>query len=170
MATFLLTGKALKTFKKAVQPTPQIIPPFDGWYVDIFVLRRKKAVLITHENSYLSFVCYLTEVGGIQKVFDWFLVEIEEFVKENSLENHDRVLSLLSNSSSFHKTRSRKVIGHMTDFKNLIQNGEQESSSENSNKLKKVSIWLHDVPVCIEGSKYGHPKDLFLKLLAEHTE
>ena len=162
MATFLLTGKALKNFKKSVMPVPQIIPYFDGWYVDIFTLERKKAVLITHERSFLSFVCYLTEVGGSQKIFEWFLNEFDSFLIQHDQKNRDRVMYILSKTSSFHKTRSRKVIGHMTDFKNLIQHGDRVLGTEG---LRKVTTWLHDVPVCVEGKEYGRPKELLLTLL-----
>ena len=165
MATFLLTGKAQKALRRTPTDIPLIIPPFDGWYVDILFLRRRKAVLVTHERTFISFVGYLAEMGGYSRFSDWFLNRVAEFMEINRANEVDKVVKLLSRDATFHKTRSRKVIGHMTDFKNLILNGRKDLLSGDQEDLLKLSAWLHEVPVRMEGNQFGRPKELFFKVL-----
>ena len=164
MTTFFLTAKAFKSFKMPVQSPPQIIPSFDGWYIDLFTLNRKKVILATHEHSYLSFAAYLTELGGATKVPNWLVNEIASFMKRHCSSSHDRILELLNRPSSFHKTNSRKVIGHMTDFKNFIHNSVLTSNEVDD--WQKISLCLHGVPVGPAESKYANPKEIFLSIIA----
>ena len=163
MATFFLTKKTFKSLKKTVDPEPQIIPAFDGWYVDIFNIGRRKAIIFTHAVSFLSFFCYLTDAGGSKNIFDWFLGEIDSFLLQNSPINHKHIVRMLSTRSSFHKTWSRKVIGHMTDFKNLIQKSDLSPNSVED--FKSSSEFLHNVVVRVDGKNFARPKELFLKTL-----
>ena len=147
--------------RKNISHTPDIVPKFDGWFVDIFNVGRKKLVLITHHLSFLSFVTYLSHIGGSDRIPDWFMNEFHSFCEEKNISH--AALERLKMQHSFHKTNSRIVIGHMTDIKNVIFHSMEEKGEHVA--WKETSNFLHTFLMKYPSGEYSEPLLEFMKLL-----
>ncbi len=119
MAQFRLTHKFASDLKVSLKgfPKPQI-HPLDDWICDVFRVNRKKVALLTHAETLISFLVPYREVGGANNVLDFLPVELESYLRYLDLENWvPSMLKIFEKPPVFTKTKNKKVLGHMNDFK-----------------------------------------------------
>ena len=119
MATFFITRKFSKDIKvdKFSEP-PTVLDSFDGWFIDIFRVQRKKIAIATHATTYLTFFLPYCDIGGAVSVPDCVGVLVAQLLYDQECTRHaDNVQNMFENKHIFCKTNNRKVLGHMNDFK-----------------------------------------------------
>ena len=68
----------------------------------------------------ISFLFPYREVGGAKNVLDFLPVELESFLREEGLDDWiPSTLEIFDHEPIFTKTKDRKALGHMNDFKNI---------------------------------------------------
>ena len=122
MAQFRLTQKFATDMKVSSLSEPCLVTPIcDDWFVDVVRVQRKKVAIATHGKSLLTFLLPYEQIGGAKSVPSCVGISLGIFLTENELSvAQNQVEEVFSMPPTFCKTNDRKVIGHMTDFKNCI--------------------------------------------------
>ena len=93
-----------------------------NWYVNLFVVDRKKAFLFMNERTFLSFIAFGIKKSNVQKMPELFLKGLDEVL---TLEGFGT--SAINNvfagygSIEFTKTDSRSMLGNMNDLMDLYK-------------------------------------------------
>ena len=122
MAQFRLTHKFASDLKVSLREFPRAqVHPLDDWICDVFRVNRKKVALVTHAETLVSFLFPYKEVGGVKNVLDFLPIELEPFLREENLDKWiPSALEIFNQKPVFTKTKGRKALGHMNDFKTHV--------------------------------------------------
>ncbi len=159
MAQFRLTHKFAKDLKVSLSEDPKSQPhPLDDWICDVFRVNRRKVALVTHVETLISFLFPYREVGGATNVLDHLPLELTSFLREVDREEWvPSMFEIFNREPIFTKTKNRKALGHMNDFKNMVSFSGYDLSKSPWND---ISITLRETPMVIHGS-ITNPKEYF---------
>lgn len=127
------------------------------WYVDYLYERTGHLTLFTSEKSLLP---VLIPSVPVDTIFERFLVFLERFLQFIVIQQNliDSEISLM-NHKIITKTRNKRVLGAMTDYKKHIKFYDYEY---NLASLLNLSCFLSEIPF---GSiSYERPKEVTKKL------
>ncbi len=160
MAQFRLTHKFASDLKVSLRefPNPQNHPLGD-WICDVFRVDRRKVALVTHAETLISFLFPYREIGGVKNVLGFLPIELESFLMEKGLGDWiPSALEIFHQEPVFTKTKDRKALGHMNDFKNMILYSKYNCNDELY--WHDISAELRKTPMIIHG-KFTNPNEVF---------
>ena len=166
MPQFRLTKKFAKdlNINKLSEPKESSLTIFDDWFIDVIQVGRKKVALITHSKSYLSFLAPYSHFNGAKNIPPSIKTFILSFIQENKLTQYTTEIENLFNSpDNFCKTKDRRVLGHMNDFKGFIEAYTHNMPFENISWDDLTSRTNHILAGDSKGN-YNRPIDLMLGL------
>jgi len=156
------TTKKLQTFFKTNGiPLPEFAEPFACWHGNLITIKRRKALLLTHNMSRYSIFIY----GVTQKELPDLPKRIRERLKlqlihdEFSIAQIETMLSF-SEAFSYYKSSDRKVLGVMNDMVHAINIHIERSDEINEQEL---SSRINRTPYKI--GDYYYPKDLLKTMI-----
>ena len=160
MAQFRLTHKFASDLKISLREFPRAqFHPLDDWICDVFRVNRRKVALVTHAETLISFLFPYREIGGAKNVLDFLPVELESFLREEGLaEWIPSTLEIFDHEPIFTKTKDRKALGHMNDFKNMVLYSRYEFDEDIN--WHEVSSKLRETPMIIHGN-FTNPHEIF---------
>lgn len=158
MAQFRLTDKFAKDLKTSLNKLPEVTYyPLDDWIGDVFRIERKKVAILTHAQTFITFVFPYSEIGGAKNVLDFLPVELEDYLRSQDLDEHvEAMIKNFNLPPSFTKTNNRKILGYMSEFKRMVEcsmNGYDVNWHD-------ISFRLNDTIINIGGSSYRTPAEL----------
>jgi hypothetical protein len=160
MAQFRLTQQFAKDLKVIPDESPDATPhPLDDWIADVFRVNRKKVAIVTHVDTLISFIFPYSAIGGAKNVLDFLPLDIEEYLRDQNFEAFvESMLDVFNQPPIFTKTKNQKILGHMNDFKRIIQGSISRYQGEIN--WHEISNTLKITPVNINGI-YLTPEELF---------
>lgn len=172
MPQFRLTQKFARDCKIKVLSEPSIVlDPLDDWFIDVFYAHRKKIAIITHAKSIFTFFVPYSECGGASGVMKNIEVLLKQKMNELNLGRYiEQVNILFRQPFSVCKTVDKKILGHMTDFKNCAG-----IDLEYFPKFRSQVDWLevtdriNTTPLSFGSDKCTFPKKLFMEILSKHV-
>lgn len=171
MAQFRLTQKYANdmSVKKLDEP-PVTTHPLDDWLIDVIRIHRKKVAMVTHVQSFFTFLIPYGEVGGALAVPQAIGTLLQQFLCEHAMAKWiPAVEKLFSDEAHFYKTSHRKVLGHMNDFKRYIENF-MYSSPKDTVDLKDIEAYLNTILVNFPLQRgYSSPKEILHYLLVNNS-
>lgn len=117
---FSCTNKVLDRIKKLnIKIDDKMDNQLDNWYVNQFLVQRKKYFLFTNSKTLFSFISYFGSRKEIENFSNTFSKVYKEQIVRNYGydENQLKKIDLKVNEIKFCKTNSRSVLGSMNDFK-----------------------------------------------------
>lgn len=119
--------------------------------------------IVTHVDTLISFIFPYSAVGGAKNVLEFLPLDIEEYLRDQNFEAFvESMLDVFNQPPIFTKTENQKVLGHMNDFKRIIQGSISRYQGEID--WHKISNNLKITPVNINGI-YLTLEELFAKSL-----
>ncbi len=93
-----------------------------NWYVNIFVVDRRKTILFMNERTLLSFVIFGARKEHVKAFSDIFLRGVDQLLSIEGIDDEaiDRVLSDYE-TLEYTATSDRKVLGNMNDLMDLYK-------------------------------------------------
>lgn len=157
MPQFRLTAKFAKDIKVEKLENPaDVVPVVDDWVIDVIRINRKKAALITHFSTKISFIIPYVEVGGAKTIPDWIPIIWKAWLFDEGLSSlAQQIDQVFSGPIIFCKTNDRNVLGHMNDFKRSI-----ECMVAMGDDLNEISSRLHKTPMKCKNGAYSTPIEL----------
>lgn len=130
---------------------PSFAEPFSCWHGNILQIKRRKALLLTHNESYYSIFIY----GITKKELPLLPKRIQERLKQQLLKDsftpkEIETILLFSQHFSYFKSSNRKVLGVMNDMAQTIEihlsfgeNDEASLSSRINTTPYKVNGYIY---------------------------
>lgn len=164
MLQLRLTQKIAKDLKitKLESPIKQD-NPFNDWFLNVFIVNRKKVAIFTHGLTKLSFFSLYGEIGGaknlpvaLQRHLTGYLTQINYAHLQTQVDN------LFDGSYKFCKPIDKKVLGHMNDFIYGAKAYSEISNLTDDEVLdwETITKKIHDTPMNSLG--FITPKELFI--------
>ncbi|MFI4938094.1 MAG: DUF6933 domain-containing protein [Candidatus Berkiellales bacterium] len=113
-------AKDLKVDKleEPVDPTN----PFNDWFLNVFIVNRKKIAIFTHGLTKLSFFAHYSDIGGAKNLPVALRRHLTKYLKKINYSNlQGQVDSLFDGNYIFCKTVDKTVLGHMNDFIHAVK-------------------------------------------------
>ena len=91
-----------------------------NWYLNIFTLDRRKAIIFLNERTLYSFILYGVKKLSVEKIGESFIAGLEQALEfEGIPSNIIKRIKLEYGMFEFTKTDSKKVLGNMNDLVSL---------------------------------------------------
>lgn len=147
MLQLKLTQKVQKELGIKPKDMPEAIQSntsLGDWFVNIFMLERRKVLIFVNEKTLLSFVAYGVKKENIKKLHVVFLKGLEQLLSLEEVEDK-KINDVLDEYQDFDftKTDNKKVLGSMNDLVNMydhmiyVQGGIQ--SSDLTDVIKRIN-------------------------------
>ena len=91
-----------------------------NWYVNMFMIDRRKVLIFMNEKTLLSFIVYGIKKANIEHIHEIFLKCLNQVLLMEGVDYS--VINKLNDeyvALSYTKTNSKKILGNMTDLVNL---------------------------------------------------
>jgi hypothetical protein len=166
MTQFRLTQKFAKdlSINKLNEPK-EALSIFDDWFIDTIQINRKKVALITHSITFLSFLAPYRHFGGAKNIPSCIKDFLIDFLEKNKLNQYISNIEVLFHASvTFCKTKDRRVLGHMNDFKGFIDAYTYNIPFENIS-WDDLIIKINNILAGDSKGNYNRPIDLMLALV-----
>ena len=137
--------------------------PFYEWHANVFMLFRRKGVLLMNNKTRYSIVLYGLKMEHFKKFDDIVLDAIEEtFLIEGLAKEAVEAYIEDCGQVQYTKTHDRRVLGQMNDFDISISWQIEEHLPTRNLNLVSLNHWIGCNLMC--GSlNYAHPIDLLRK-------
>ena len=114
------TSKVLKLLDLGPKDLAEMRAPdslFGNWYVNLFVVDRRKTLLFMNERTLLSFVIYGVRRDNVKNIQHVLLRGIDQLLTLEGF-NISEINKVFSgyDSAEFTKTGSRRLLGNMNDL------------------------------------------------------
>jgi len=118
-----------------------------NWYVNLFMVDRKKTFLFMNERTFLSFIIFGIKKSNVQKMPEVFLRGLDQAL---TLEGYDaseidRVFGGYE-TIEFTKTDSRRMLGNMNDLTSLYRHFILSDGGFNYCNLNEVISKINRTP------------------------
>ena len=166
MPQFRLTKKFATDLKITQLHEPEnLLPILDDWVIDVIRIQRKKVAMITHVNSLLTFLIPYSHVGGAANIPECIAVLLNEFIYNHDLLEFDlQIQTLFKQPIVFCKTANRKTLGHMNDFKYIIEACTNNLDFDDID-WDDLMVRVNDTLAQVTPGNYERPTNLLLNFL-----
>jgi len=152
LSAWLTTNKATTSLKDT-----------DDWFLNVFIVNRKKVAIFTHGLTKLSFFSLYWEIGGAKNLpiaLQGHLTRYLTQINYNHLQA--QVDNLFNGSYKFCKPIDKKVLGHMNDFVHGVKVYREFSNSPDDEPLSwgEIIKRINDTPMNSLG--FTTPAELFI--------
>jgi hypothetical protein len=168
MVQFRFTNQFAKNLKISLSNSPEpTCYPLDDWIGDVFHVGRKKVAILTHAHTFISFIFPYAEVAGASNVLAILPVELEDYLRAHGFEEHIALMvEIFSHPHTFTKTSNRKALGHMNEFKKIVEYLMHRNNAQVN--WHDISDVLNDTIITIGRSSYQTPKELLKDFLKNY--
>ena len=165
MTQFRITQKYAKDIKVTNLATPSATTkPYDDWFIDVIRTHRKKIAMITHAHSLLTFLIPYADVGGAKAIPDCIPVLINQFLWAHDLQCFEEAVNyLFEEPPRYCKTADKHVIGHMNDFKRIVDY--YTSHPQGECDWDAIADTINDIVSNKYGEGYLRPRELMVTIL-----
>ena len=170
MAQFRITRKYAKDIKVTNLATPAVATkPYDNWFIDVIRANRRKIAMITHAHSLLTFLIPYADVGGAKAIPDCIPVLIKQFLWDHDLQRREEAVNrLFEEPPTYCKTADKHIIGHMNDFKKIIDY--YTKHSREGYGWDAIAGKINDMISNKYGQGYIQPKEMMIKILGSDND
>ena len=169
MAQFRITQKFATDYKIKILAEPkQTNNIFDDWVIDRLIVKRKKVAMITHIRTVYTWLIPYSSVGGVKNIPNVLPSLLQEFLHRNDFMTlTGEMEDTFKLPHSFCKTQSRRVVGHMTDFKHQVNIYCYYSQHFEDINWKEIADRINDTPIGVK--RYINARELFYEQLIAAT-
>jgi hypothetical protein len=171
MPQFRITQKFAMDYKiNALHEPLQTVSLFDDWLIDVMRIHRKKVAIVTHTKTLVTFLIPYLQVGGAKSVPECISILLRQFLYDRDFPEYiGEMNQLFAKPSSFCKTQSRQILGHMNDFKRCIEVQAYHTSFEMIDWDHLMEA-INDMPINIRPIGYTRAIELMAQLLSKTQE
>jgi hypothetical protein len=140
-----------------------------NWYVNLFVVDRRKAFLFMNERTFLSFIGFGIKKSNIQKMQELFLKGLGEFLASERF-GISAINNVLAGYGSIEltKTNSRGMLGTMNDLAVLYKHFILSEGGFENCDLSRIISKINRTPQRNLG--WSNPVEIARELLPGNTQ
>ena len=129
---------------------------FGDWYANLLYISRRKCVLFTNEKTLYSFLIPRVKRSSLTRLHELFLSELQINLFSEGFD-HTVVTDLPKKYRDFGiaRTRSRSVLGSMTDFALQLKYIFMDREGPDSSNIIEINQRINRVPMKAIGYKYS---------------
>ena len=118
-----------------------------NWYINLFVLDRRKTFIFVNEKTLLSFVLFGVKKSNVKKTPDLFLNGLDQLLTIEGFKiNQINKVFEGYESYEFTKTMSKSVIGNMNDLADLYRHSDLYDGGLKYCDLGKLILEMNRTP------------------------
>ncbi len=118
-----------------------------GWYLNVFQIGKRKALIFMNERTLLSFIIFGVRKDNLKNLPDKFRLGLAQFLEMIGI-NQTRIERIVSeyNNHCYTKTISKSVIGNMNDLVDLYQEFVWHDGGLENCDLDEIIIKINQTP------------------------